>query len=118
MLDEKTTEQNMNNLDTKIKEIKNKIDDFEIIFSDFRDFFYQKHSADLKKLTEICFNLKNENLNYFEKNYVEEYKNYSQYLEEAKKRGNLKRSTFFNEILKMMKKKLWKKRLKLLMESK
>ena len=108
MLDEKTTEQNMNNLDTKIKEIKNKIDDFEIIFSDFRDFFYQKHSADLKKLTEICFNLKNENLNYFEKNYVEEYKNYSQYLEEAKKRGNLKRSTFFNEILKNNQKTLYK----------
>ena len=33
---------------TKVKEVKSKIEDFELIFGDFRDFFYIKHEKDLK----------------------------------------------------------------------
>ena len=100
ILDDIKQQKNFANLEYKFKEIKNKIDDFELIYSDFRDFFYQSHEKDLSKLTEICFNLKNESLNYYEKKVVEDYKNFSKYLNEAKKRQNLKRSNFFNEILK------------------
>ena len=108
ILDENKQQKSFAYLEQKYKEIKNKIDDLELIYSDFRDFFYQKHEQDLKKLTEICFHLKNESLNYYEKNVVEDYKNYSKYLDEAKKRQNLKRSTFFNEILKYNQKIVFK----------
>ena len=108
ILDEIKQQKNYANLEFKFKEIENKIDDLELIYSDFRDFFYQSHEQDLKKLTEICFNLKNESLNYYEKKVVEDYKNYSKYLDEAKKRQNLKKSTFFNEILKYNQKIVFK----------
>jgi hypothetical protein len=108
ILDEVKTQKNIESLENKVKEIKNKIDDFELIFSDFRYFFYKKHNIDLDKLSKICFDLKNECLNYFEKKYLDEYKYYSKYLDGAKRRLNLKRSTFFNEILKLNKKNLYK----------
>ena len=108
ILDEVKTQKNIESLEKKVKEIKNKIDDFELIFSDFRYFFYKKHNTDLDKLSKICFDLKNECLNYFEKKYLDEYKYYSKYLDGAKRRLNLKRSTFFNEILKLNKKNLYK----------
>ena len=72
--------------------LKSKIEDFELIFGDFRDFFYIKHEKDLKKLTDICFELKNNNLNYFENKLVKEYEAYSKYLEGAQKRNKFKKS--------------------------
>ena len=98
--DKEKQEKNFAKLESKMKEIKSKIEDFELIFGDFRDFFYIKHEKDLEKITKICFDLKSNNLNYFEKHLVKEYETYSKYLESAQKRKKLKRSVFFNEILK------------------
>ena len=106
--DEAKQQSNYLKLESKVNEIKNKIDDFELIFGDFRDFFYQKHEKDLEKLTKICFDLKNNNLIYFEKNLTKEYDAYSKYIDGARKRKNLKRSVFFNEILKNNKNNLYK----------
>ena len=97
-LDEKKAEQDLNNLEKKVKEINNKIIEFELILSDFRDFYRRKHSKDINNLTDICLKLKQNNLNYFEKNLNNDYNNYSKYLKDAQRRKNLKRSTFYNEI--------------------
>ena len=99
-LDENQAKVYFDKLESKVNEIKKIIDDVDLIFSDFRDFFYQKNEKDLSKLTKISFDLKNQNLNYFEKNLIEDYKYYSKFLDGAKKRQNLKRSIFFCEILK------------------
>ena len=106
--DKEKQEKNFTRLESKVKEVKSKIEDFELIFGDFRDFFYVKHEKDLKKLTEICFDLKNNDLNYFERKLVKEYEAYSKYLEGAKKRNKLKKSVFFREILSHNQKNVFK----------
>ena len=98
--DEKKQKTQYDILEKKFDEINKKIVDFELIYSYFRDFFPQKYDMDLEKLTKICYELKNENLNYFEKKLIEDYNNYSKYKGEAKRLKNLQASTFFNEILK------------------
>ena len=106
--DKEKQEKNLARLESKVKEVKSKIEDFELIFGDFRDFFYIKHEKDLKKLTDICFELKNNNLNYFENKLVKEYEAYSKYLEGAQKRNKLKKSVFFREILNHNQKNVFK----------
>ena len=100
ILDEIKQQKQYAQLEYKFNQIKNIIEDFELIYSDFRDFFPKKFNKDLDKLSQIILNLKTQNLNYFDNNHTEDYKNYSKYLESSKKRNNLKRSIFFNEILK------------------
>ena len=99
-LDDIKMEKNMENLESHVNEVKKKIDDFDLILGDFRDFFSKKYSKDIKKISKINDTLKAGNLNCFEKNYTKEYEKYSKYLDEAKRRNKLKESIFFNEILK------------------
>ena len=99
-LDDIEIEKNMVNLEYHVNEVKKKIDDFDLILGDFRDFFSKKYSKDIKKISKINDTLKAGNLNCFEKNYTKEYEKYSKYLDEAKRRNKLKESIFFNEILK------------------
>ena len=99
-LDDIKIEKNMVNLEYHVNEVKKKIDDFDLILGDFRDFFSKKYSKDIKKISKINDTLKAGNLNCFEKNYTKEYEKYSKYLDEAKRRNKLKESIFFNEILK------------------
>ena len=99
-LDNTKTEKNISALENKIKLIKAKINDFDLILGDFKDFFYQKHIEDINKLTQIINHLKNGELHCFEKNYIGEYEIYIKYIDVAKKRNKLKESSFFNEILK------------------
>ena len=108
-LDEIKTEKNMANLECKVKEVKKKINDFELILGDFEDFFNQKHKKDIAKIKKINEEIKSSNLNCFQKKYVGEYEKYSKYLDEAKRRKKLKESIFFNEILKYNQKNNFKK---------
>ena len=47
-------------------------------------------------------------MDYYEKNYIEDYNYYSKYLKIAKTRNKLKQSIFFNEILKHFQKNVFK----------
>ena len=95
-------------LEYKVNEVKNKMDEFELIYTNFRDFFYEKNKKDLDKLANILSDLKIKSLNFFENNLSKEYEYYSKFLQGAKKRNNLKRSIFFNEILKYNQKYVFK----------
>ena len=108
ILDEIKQQKQYAQLEYKVNEVKNKIYEFELIYSDFRDFFYEKNKVDLDKLTNITSELKVKSLNYLEKNFSKEYKYYSKFLEDAKRRNNLKKSAFFNEILKHNQKNVFK----------
>ena len=108
MLDEIKQEKKLAQLEYKFNEIKNRINEFDLIYSYFRDFYYRKFEKDLDKLSIICLDLKINSLNYFENNLLDEYSKYSKYLEEANKRKNLQRSTFFNEILKHYQRNVFK----------
>ena len=95
-------------MEYKINDVNNKIDEFEIICKDFKEFSSKKNKNDIIKLSDICKELKIQSLNYFEKNFSKEYEYYSKFLEGAKKRNNSKKSKFFNEILKYNQKYLFK----------
>ena len=107
-LDKDKTEKDITDLENKVKEVMNKINDFDLIIEDFRHFFYQKHINDINNLTKIYETLKSSDLNCFEKNYKADYEKITAYLNEAKKRRKLKESIFFNEILKYNQKILFK----------
>ena len=100
LLDENKSKKNLENIKTKVKEVTNYIKDLESIYRDIADFFYCSMPNDIEKLGKLCYYLKNENLNYFEKNCKADYDNYKKYLKDAKIRENKKRSKFFNELFK------------------
>ena len=100
ILNKNEQQKQFNLIEKKVQEINTKIENLEIIYCYFRDILYREFGDDLKKLNKICYDLKNNNLNYFEKNYVESYLHYSSYLEQAKKINSFKRSIFFSEIIK------------------
>ena len=99
-LDEGKAKQSLDNLKLKLKEVKNYIKDLELVYGDFRDFFYTLRHDDIEKLAMINYNLKNESLNYFDNNCKNDYEKYKIYLKDAKSRDNKKRSIFYNELYK------------------
>ena len=98
LLDKNKAEKYFKKLKDKMYEIKDKIKNLELIYRDFSDFFYTSHFEDIRKLAEICFHLKMDNLNYFDKNCKNDYNNYEKYLKDAQTRIKKKKSKFYNEI--------------------
>ena len=94
-------QKNFDNLKQKIYEIKEKIKNLELVRKDFNDFFYTSHSEDIKKIDKICLHLKMDSLNYFDKNFKNDYNYYMKYLENAQIRNKKKKSKFYNEIYDM-----------------
>ena len=100
LLDENKAKNSFKNIKEKIYNIKEYIRNLEIVYRDYSDFYYVSHNKDIDLLNKICFNLKNQELNYFEKNVKNDYEKYIKHLEEAKNREKMKNSIFFNEIFK------------------
>ena len=98
LLDKDKAEQNFQKLKIKMYEIKDKIKNLTLIYRDFTDFFYASHFEDIKKLLEICTNLKMYSLNYFDNHYKNDYINYEKYLNDAKIRSKKRKSKFYYEI--------------------
>ena len=103
--DENKAKKDFDIIKSKILEIKNYIKDLEIINRDFSDFFYSSRSGDIKALNILINTLKNQNLNYFDKNCKKEYDNYKKFLKDAKTRERNKVSIIFNELYKLSKNK-------------
>ena len=101
LLDENIAKINLEKLKNKMYEVKEKIKNLELIYRDFRDFFYLSHFEDIKKINEICIHLKNDNLNYFDKNCKNAYDSYEKYLKDAQIRSKKRKSKFYNEIFDM-----------------
>ena len=96
---------NFNEIKTKMKETIVKIKFFEEIIKYLRDFYPNVNKNDIKNLSSIVYNLKNNNINYYESHYKNEYQNYLKYEEGTKKRKKMQKSEFFNMIFKEMRKK-------------
>ena len=88
-------------LKDKMIQIKDILKNFEVILNFFSIFYPVLHMNDIKKINNIIYNLKNNDLNYYDNNYKDDYKSYLQYLDEANNRLKMKRSEFFNVIYKM-----------------
>ena len=100
LLDENKAKTTFESIKEKIIKIKEYIKNLELIYRDYADFYYISHPQDIENISKICFNLKNKELNYFEKNVKNDYEKYLKHLQEAKKRDKKKNSIFFNEIFK------------------
>jgi len=98
MLQKDKAQKMFNKLKKKYYEIKEIIKELEIVVIDFRDFFFNSHKEDIKKIAEICIHLKEDSLNYFDNNCKNDYDNYKKYIKDAKIRHKKKKSKFFLEI--------------------
>ena len=104
LMDEHKPKKYFDLMKSKVNEVKEKIENFQIVFKYFSDFLSSKIN-DINKLYQIITNLCNNHLNYFEQNYIKDYNIYEKYLIEAKKFQKYQESVFFNEIYKEIKDK-------------
>ena len=99
LMDEDKPKKYFDLMKAKVKELNEKIEIFQIVYKYFTDFL-RSNIFDIERLLQIITSLINNNLNYFEQNYIEDYITYEKYLNEAKKFQKYQKSEFFYEIYK------------------
>ena len=102
--DKKETEKYKDIIDRHYYEIKNILDELELILNDFKEFYPIKERENIKSLEDMINNMKNCYLKSYKEKYSEKYNKYISFYKKGTEERNLrKKSLFFNTIYKTKK---------------
>ena len=98
-LNEEGVEHYMNIIDKNYNEINNILNDLELILNNFKNYYANEESENIKLLEELINNIKNSKFNNYKNNYSDKYNKFiSNYKNKAMERALKEKSLFFKII--------------------